>query len=220
MIVTYDKFESRMMNLLHSGRFNDEQKRTIISSMELGLDDKEIRVFLRENFNPEQMKRCIYGFMNGLSIEDVEKYAKECYSIEEMDQIRYSLIKENERNTAAYLIKEDFNESQMLEIRKGSDLPEMYIELYAMPYYTAEQMKEIRLGFQHGLSLKHISCYCDSRFSERKMCMIRMGFENGVSIEETLDFAYPDLPEESIYKAIKKAKQAKRKKCRNLELSI
>lgn len=211
MIVTYDKFESRMMNLLHSGRFNDEQKRVIISSMELGLDDKEIRVFLRENFNPEQMKRCMYGFMNGLSIEDVEKYAKECYSIEEMDQIRYSLIKENERNTAAYLIKEDFNESQMLEIRKGSDLPEMYIELYAMSYYTAEQMKEIRLGFQHGLSLKHISCYCDSRFSVRKMNMIRMGFENGLSIEETLEFAYPDLPEESIYKAIKKGKTSKEK---------
>lgn len=140
-----------------------------------------------------------------------------------MDQIRYALMNESERKIVAYLLKGDLDKSQMLEIRKGIDLPEMYIQLYAVPYYTAEQMKEIRLGFQHGLSLKHISCYCDARFSNQKMNMIRKGFEKGISIVQAMEYAQPDISEDSLYKAIKVAEKTIRKKShkkRELEPSL
>lgn len=219
----YDKSELRLQRLLKSGRYSLEQSKVIQESIEKGLEDIEIMVYLNERLNPDQMRRCMYGFTYGLQAIDVEKYAKECYSSKEMDQIRYALMNESERNVVAYLLKGDFDESQMLEIRKGNDLPDMYIQLYAVPYYTAEQMKEIRLGFQHGLSLKHISCYCDARFSDHKMNMIRKGFEKGISAAQVLEYAQPDISEDSLYRAIKVAEKTVGKrshKKRGMELSL
>lgn len=210
--VHYDKLRQRFQRLAETGTYSSEQCAVIMESIERGLDDLEIEVYLNEKMNPGQMRRCMYGLTYGLSLVDVEKYAKECYSIEVMDQIRYALMNESERKIVAYLLKGDLDESQMLEIRKGIDLPEMYIQLYAVPCYTAEQMKEIRLGFQHGLSLKHISCYCDARFSDQKMNMIRKGFEKGISVVQALEYAHPDISEDSLYHAIKAAKKAVRKK--------
>lgn len=220
--VHYDKSKLRFQRLTEKGTYSSEQCEVILESIEKGLNDFEIDVYLNEKMNPDQMRCCMYGFTYGLSIDDVEKYAKECYSIEVMNQIRYALMNDCERNIVAYLIKGDFDESQMLEIRKGNDLPDAYLKLYAEPCYTAGQMKEIRLGFQHGLSLKHISCYCDARFSEQKMNMIRKGFEKGISVAQALEYAHPDISEDSLYHAIKIAKKTVKKKShkkREMELS-
>ena len=219
----YDKSKLRLRRLLETGTYSSEQSEVIQESIEKGLEDIEIKVYLNDRLSPDQMRRCMYGFTYGLQAIDVEKYAKECYSIKEMDQIRYALMNESERNVVAYLLKGDFDESQMLEIRKGNDLPDMYIQMYAMPYYTAEQMKEIRLGFQHGLSLKHISCYCDARFSDCKMNMIRKGLEKGINTVQALEYAQPDISEDSLYHAITAAEKTVRKrshKKRGIELSL
>ena len=80
-----------------------------------------------------------------------------------------------------------------------------------------------RLGFQHGLSLKHISCYCDARFSDCKMNMIRKGLEKGINTVQALEYAQPDISEDSLYHAIKAAEKTVRKrshKKRGIELSL
>lgn len=203
----YNKFRLRFERLIQEDDFNEKQMEVIWDSMENGLNDEEIRTFLNSSFNIDQMKSCVYGFLCGLSVEDVKKYAKSDYNFDEMEQIRFSLMKPKEREYSDYLLDQGFNFEQMIEIRKGSDLPQIYVEIYAMPYYSADQMKEIRLGFQHGLGLKHVALYCDSRFTKEKMSLIRSGFEAGVPVSKAIEYAQPDIPVDSIYLAVKKAKR-------------
>lgn len=209
-----DRLEYRFRQLADADFFSEDQKKVIYRSMEDGLNDNEIRVLLNNLLSAEQMKICEYGFLCGLTVDDVKKYAMQSYSVDEMNHIRFSLMNPNERRLVDYLIDKGFDQDQMIEIRLGSDLPLYCIDLYAQPCYSSEQMRQLRLGAHHGLSYKQLCYYCDARFTPEQMRIIRGGFESGISCEKALEYAQPDVPEESMYKAVQREKRNMRARIR------
>ena len=61
-------------------------------------------------------------------------------------------------------------------------------------------MAEIRLGFEHKLSLDQIHIYSDKRFDDNQMYEIRVGLENKLTKEQILDMLdagqYKELKEQ------------------------
>jgi hypothetical protein len=56
-----------------------------------------------------------------------------------------------------------------------------------------KRMKEIKAGFENGLSEEQINLYANSKFDENQMYAIKKGFENGLSLEQIQIYAKPEF---------------------------
>lgn len=91
--------------------------------------------------------------------------------------------------------KPEFNEYQMREIRCGFNegLSIEQVSVYAKPEFTCVQMSEIESGFKKGLSIEQISMYAKPEFYDYQMNQICRGFKNGLSMEQVSVYAKPEF---------------------------
>lgn len=205
-----EKRTVRLQNVIYDKNLNERQKEVIEYGLDCGLTDDELLVLANSELTYEQMKYGLYGFMCNLSIEDVESYLKPEYSIDIINQLRFACMKPNEHKLLNLMIADTFNESQLLEIRKGSVLPRKYVEMYAVSCFNAEQMKQIRLGFENSMEYEKVCFLCDARLNVNQMKYLRALIENGLDIETLQDVAQPDIPEEDMYQLLRKLKREHR----------
>lgn len=77
---------------------------------------------------------------------------------------------------------------QMDEVREGlKNLTTEQVDVYAWPKYNCLQMRELRLGLEHGLTEEQISVYKDPRIGYRQMNYNRIKIENANAINEKAD---------------------------------
>ena len=80
-----------------------------------------------------------------------------------------------------------FDEAQMYEIFEGffvNRLPMEQVKIYADTKFDSKQMKEIREGFENGLTIDQVKLYANPNFDDFQMYHIRDSFEDGLTIEE------------------------------------
>ncbi len=79
-----------------------------------------------------------------------------------------------------------FNGAQLREIRHGFDygLTMDQVKVYADPKFNKYQMEEIRLSFENGLTTEQVKLYANPRFDDFQMNRIYWDLKNGMSIEE------------------------------------
>ena len=98
-----------------------------------------------------------WGFEHGLNEEDILLYADPKFDDHKMNEIRLGL--------------EEFHKG-MLTIEQ--------VHIFAVPDFTATQMKEIRRGFANGLQTEDVLLYADSKLSDEEMKSIRKLLEDGM----------------------------------------
>lgn len=83
----------------------------------------------------------------------------------------------------------------MREIRCGFNegLSIEQVSVYAKPEFTCVQMSEIESGFKKGLSIEQISMYAKPEFYDYQMNQICRGFKNGLSMEQVSVYAKPEF---------------------------
>ena len=75
---------------------------------------------------------------------------------------------------------------QMRRIRAGfeHDLSMEQVSVYAKPEFTWDQMEQVFFGFIDRLSMEQVAVYAKPEFTREQMKQIREGFEQGLSMEE------------------------------------
>lgn len=120
----------------------NEQWMVILQLISAGIPKEKIDAFAVSRFNTEQLKIIAYGLTEGLSIEEVTIYAKQEYSCFQMLEICLAVQAHFAPQKLAYLLN---------------------------PELTDEQMREIRLGFLHGLSINEVSTYAHKTLDYKTM---------------------------------------------------
>lgn len=205
-----EKRTVRLMNILYEKDLPDRHVEKIEHAIDCGLSDDELFMLADEDLTYEQLLQGFYGFMCGLTEEEVASYLKPEINIDVMKQLRISYLKPDERKVLPFILADDFNVEQILEIRKGCKLPLKYIQLYASSYFSAKQMEQLRIGFEHGVKYQTMCFISDSRFSIEQMRYLREIAELGADKSFMELLAQPDIPEDSMYSYLKKIKQVKR----------
>ncbi len=206
-----EKKITQLNKALYGKNLNVKQCEVIKYAIDCGLDEREVQVLTDEKLSCDQMLQGLYGFMCGLSIKDVESYMHAENSVDAMKHMRFTFLKPEERKIKSIIQSEVFNAKQLLELRKGSNLPLKHIELYSSPCFTAEQMEQIRIGFEQGISYDLMCYLADPRFTVNQMRFLRLLAELGVSHNVMIEVAHPDIPEESMYNLIRKVKRQRKK---------
>lgn len=85
----------------------------------------------------------------------------------------------------------EYNWKQLHQIVMGYWISKEGRSLYMKPEKTADQMREIRKGLEHHLSLDQISMFKDG-YDWRQMEQIRLGLESKYSMEQIALFADKD----------------------------
>ena len=80
----------------------------------------------------------------------------------------------------------EFNGRQMKQIRLGFEygLSVEQVQTYTNPKFDNYQMWEIRKGFENELTMKQVQFYANPKFDGWQMNEIREGFNNGLSMEQ------------------------------------
>lgn len=83
--------------------------------------------------------------------------------------------------------------NQLEQIRLGFEhgLTMEQIEVYANPEFKWPQMREVREGFESGLALEQVGYYAKPEFTSLQMQEIRKGFAEGLSMEQVKAYADP-----------------------------
>jgi len=94
-----------------------------------------------------------------------------------------------------YFNEEQFDADQMEQIRLGfeNELTKEQVLVYAKPEFNADQMEQIRLGFENELTMEQVLIYAKPKFDADQMEQIRLGFENGLTMKEVLVYAKPEI---------------------------
>ena len=214
VLLRSEKNIKQIKNAVSKKKFSYKQQETIEYALDIGLNDDELELIINRKLSSEQMLEGIYGFMCGLQVIDVEQYLKPDFSIEVIRQLRLSLMKSNERQLVPLMINSKFNLKQIIEIRKGSFLPIEYVKLYACPYFSANQMAQIRMGFENKINYKIMSYLCNCRLSVNQLKYLRSMAELGMDESIIHEIAKPEIPEESMFQILKNLKQ--QRKCNEL----
>lgn len=82
----------------------------------------------------------------------------------------------------------EFNENQIREIRQGFEngLSTEQIQFYADSKFDCEYMHQIRLGFENDLTMEQVQVYAKPEFSKMQMEQLRWGVQNGLPNDFTL----------------------------------
>lgn len=69
-----------------------------------------------------------------------------------------------------------FTNEQLVMIKNGvkANLPKKWVNLYAKPHYSMEQMREMLDGFMIGLNFNQVKSYANPEFSNLQMREMRM----------------------------------------------
>lgn len=84
-----------------------------------------------------------------------------------------------------------FNEEQLIEIALGFEfgLSQEKMDILAKPEFSRQQMVEISRGFKQGLTVKEVGVYAKADFTSEQMEQLRLGLVQGLSIDEVMGYA-------------------------------
>lgn len=172
-----------------------------LQQVQYGLNDhmpvEQIAIYANQEFNWMQMKQVRLGLRNNLSAEEVSIYANPLFNDSQMNMIRTQLEEGLPVKQVKLFAKPEFCCEQITEIIKCivNDFTEEQINICINQEhpFDADQMAEIRLGFEHKLSLDQIRIYSDKRFDDNQMYEIRVGLENKLTKEQILIYAVPQF---------------------------
>ena len=163
------------------------QMAEIRQGMEKGLTPEQIQ-FLLTNINdgsynspfysPEQMKQIRLGFEHGLTTEQVSIFADYRFSGEEMARLRILFEGGASSHSVELAINPYKDIDKMLEEKLGKAFAEL----------SGAQIKQIHLGFDHGLGEETMLQYANPLLSAQIMQIIREAIEMRTVPEEHLDF--------------------------------
>ena len=73
-----------------------------------------------------------------------------------------------------------------------------YLKSFRAAGFNEQQIKEIRLGIEHGLSTTRIRLYANAEYDSHQMEQIRLAIENGLTDEQIATFANPEFSDDEM----------------------
>ncbi len=143
--------------------------------------------FRLDRFTPSQIVELRLARKDGLTDAQMEVLANHALEPKQMAQVRWGFSENHLKPEQVRLYaRPEFDEQQMLEIRRGLDkgLTATQIYLYADPRYNNRQMCQIRLALIQGLDEPQLSYLLDNTVTAHNMQTIRTGFARGQTAED------------------------------------
>lgn len=196
----------RLIHIMSDRQLSEDQKEIIERGIDAGMNDDELSLLANKELSCDQIMQGYYGIMCGLSVEEVATYLKPEKSLDVMQQIRFIYFKQRGTKILPLVLNDNLTSQQIIEIRKGAELPLRYVKLYANPCFSEKQMEQIRMGFEKHIPYSIMQFICDPRLSVEQMRCLREITSFGISPEEMRELAQPDIPEESMQFYLKKLK--------------
>lgn len=142
-------------------------------------DNVNVALYAKTEFNHNQMREIYEGLKNGL---DVTVYAKAEFDWYTMQQIRLAMETNHHEELFKFINTNNYTADQLREIRLGLEV-DLSVDEYSNVEYSSELMRVLREGLEKGIRPDVYLEYYHKGFTTDQLAVIRDGFLAKVNVK-------------------------------------